>query len=205
VRLPDGVSDREGALVEPLAVGLHAISQGRLRPGETVVIVGFGMIGCAAALMARAAGAARVVVSEPRRDRARLASALGATEVLEDGLDATRKRLRADLVVECSGRPELAQPALELSRRGGRLVLAGIAHTPATLDLSRIVYFEREVIGALGYRFDLERVVRLMEAGAVDVRPLLSDPIRLDDIVEGAFERSLNDAEAPPRIFVAPT
>jgi len=61
------------------------------------------------------------------------------------------------------------------------------------------------VIGALGYRFDLERVVALMEAGRLDVTPLLAyDPIPLNAIVEGALERNLTDPAVPLRIFVTP-
>ena len=205
VKLSDAVSARAGALFEPLAVGLHAVTQGRLQAGNVVVVVGFGMIGCATALAATAMGAGEVLVVEPRQDRAQLALDLGVTRVLADGLDAARREIRADIVVECSGRAELASGALELTRRGGRLVLAGIAHAPSELDLSRVVYFEREVIGALGYRFDLERVVALMEAGRLDVTPLLTyDPIPLNAIVEGALERNLTDSAVPLRIFVTP-
>jgi (R,R)-butanediol dehydrogenase/meso-butanediol dehydrogenase/diacetyl reductase len=136
VRLPDAISDQTGALVEPLAVGLHAVSRGRVEPGDTVVVIGFGMIGCATALAARAAGAARVLVVEPREERTRLAHLLGVTDVLPPDLAAARRKVRADVVVECSGRSELAAGAVELARRGGRVVLAGIGHVPAELDLS---------------------------------------------------------------------
>jgi (R,R)-butanediol dehydrogenase/meso-butanediol dehydrogenase/diacetyl reductase len=204
VELPAGVSDQAGALVEPLAVGLHAVTQGRLEPGDTAVVVGAGMIGIAALLMARALGAAEVLLVEPRPDRAALALELGAARLLPSDLAAARREVRADVVFECSGRPEAVPGALELVRRGGRLVLAGIGHAPATLDLSRVVYFERELIGALGYRFDLERVVALLAAGRLDVSRLLGDPIALADIRERGFERSLNDSSAPPRVFVAP-
>jgi threonine dehydrogenase-like Zn-dependent dehydrogenase len=70
--------------------------------------------------------------------------------------------------------------------------------------LGRVVYFEREVIGALGYRFDLERVVALLAAGRLDVSPLLAEPIALADIREAGLERNLSGSSAPPRIFVAP-
>ena len=205
VKLSDAVSARAGALVEPLAVGLHAVTQGRLQAGDVVVVVGFGMIGCATALAATAMGAGEVLVVEPRQDRAQLALDLGVTRVLADGLDAARREIRADIVVECSGRAELASGALELTRRGGRLVLAGIAHAPSELDLSRVVYFEREVIGALGYRFDLERVVALMEAGRLDVTPLVAhEPIPLTAILEQGLERNISDPAAPLRILVTP-
>ena len=108
------------------------------------------------------------------------------------------------MVIECSGLAEAMPAALEMVRRGGRLVLAGIAHTPATVDLGRIVYYEREVIGALGYRYDLERVVALLAAGRLDVSPLLCPPISLAEILGGGFERSLNDPAAPLRVLVNP-
>jgi (R,R)-butanediol dehydrogenase/meso-butanediol dehydrogenase/diacetyl reductase len=124
--------------------------------------------------------------------------------MLPPDLAAARREVRADVVVECSGRPDVVGGALELVRRGGRLVLAGIGHGAAELDPSRVVYFEREIIGALGYRFDLERVVALMAAGRIDVAPLLSDPIALADIIAGGFERALTDPTAPPRVFIRP-
>jgi (R,R)-butanediol dehydrogenase/meso-butanediol dehydrogenase/diacetyl reductase len=195
VPLPDSVSDAAGALVEPLAVGLHAVRQGRVTPGDTVAVVGFGMVGCAALLGALAAGAARVAVVEPRPERMRLAVELGGEPA---------ERARFDVVIECSGLAEAMPTALEMVRRGGRLVLAGIAHTPATLDLGRIVYFEREVIGALGYRYDLERVVALLAAGRLDISPLLRQSIPLAAILSDGFERSLHDPGAPLRVLVAP-
>jgi (R,R)-butanediol dehydrogenase/meso-butanediol dehydrogenase/diacetyl reductase len=205
VKLSDAVPFRTGALIEPLAVGLHAVTQGRLEPGDSVVVIGAGMIGCAAALAARALGASEVLVVEPREERARLALELGATRVLPADLEAARREVRADVVVDCSGRAELAAGALELTRRGGRLVLAGIPHEPSTIDLSRVVYYEREVVGALGYRFDLERVVAMITTGRLDPGPLLEqDPIPLNAILQQGFERSLSDTETPPRIFVRP-
>jgi (R,R)-butanediol dehydrogenase/meso-butanediol dehydrogenase/diacetyl reductase len=202
VKLADSVGDVAGALVEPLAVGLHAVTQGRVEAGDTVIVVGAGMIGLAACLMSHVAGAAEVLVVEPRLERAQLAQSLGATRVLPADVAVARREVRADVVVECSGRPDVVGGALELVRRGGRLVLAGIGHGAAELDPSRVVYFEREIIGALGYRFDLDRVVALLAGGRIDVTPLLADPIALTDIVAGGFERSLNDRSAPPRVFV---
>jgi (R,R)-butanediol dehydrogenase/meso-butanediol dehydrogenase/diacetyl reductase len=204
VKLGESVADVAGALVEPLAVGLHAVAQGRVEAGDTVVVVGAGMIGLAVCLMSRVAGAAQVLVIEPRTERAKLAQSAGASGMLPADLAAARREVRADVVVECSGRPDVVGGALELVRRGGRLVLAGIGHGAAELDPSRVVYFEREIIGALGYRFDLERVVALMAAGRIDVAPLLSDPIALADIIAGGFERALTDPTAPPRVFIRP-
>ena len=203
VKLPASITDREGALVEPLAVGLHAVKQGRVEAGDVVVVVGAGMIGIAAILMARRLGAAEVFVAEPRMERAEVALSLGATGILPPDLASASRPVRADVVIECSGRPEVVAGALELVRRGGRLVLAGIGHGPAALEVSRVVYFEREIMGTLGYRFDLERVVALMAAGQLEVTRLLSEPIALADIVAEGFERVLNDPSAPPRVFVA--
>lgn len=210
VRLPPDLDFRSGALVEPLAVGLHAVNRGRLQAGDVLAVVGFGMVGAAVALAGRAAGASEVLVVEPRPVRRRLAQQLGA-RVVDADLAAARRELRAltegagaDVVVDCAGRAEALGGVVDLARRGGRVVLAGIGHGAAPFDPSRVVYFEREVIGSLGYRHDLERVVALIGAGHLDPAPLLGDPIGLSRIVEDGFERSLRDPEAPLRVFVEP-
>lgn len=210
VRLPEGLDYRAGALVEPLAVGLHAAERGRVGPGDLVAVVGFGMVGAAVALAAHAIGAGTVCVIEPRESRRRLAEQLGA-RLLDTDLGAARRELRglsdaagADVLVDCAGRSEMLPEVIELARRGGRVVLAGIGHQAGQIDPRRIVYFERELIGSLGYRFDLERVAAMIAGGRIDPAPLLTEPIGLSRIVEDGFERCLRDPRAPVRVFVQP-
>jgi (R,R)-butanediol dehydrogenase/meso-butanediol dehydrogenase/diacetyl reductase len=201
-RVPDGVDDRSAAIVEPLAVGLHGLRRGRFSAGETVVVVGFGMVGAAVTLIASAIGAGRVIVVESSPARAEAARQAGATDVLAPG-DELRGAVRAltegrgaDVVVDCTGREAVLPVSVELSRRGGRVVICGLAHEPSAIRGDRLVYFEREVIGSLGYRHDHDAVLRLLETGKLDVGWLFAPTITLEDIVTSGFEAMDSDTGA---------
>lgn len=193
-RVPDGVDDASASVVEPLAVGLHGLRRGRFSAGETVVVVGFGMVGAAVTLIASAIGAGRVIGVEASATRAEAARRAGATDVLAPGAELRSAVLSltegrgGDLVLDCTGRESVLPVSVELSRRGGRVVICGLAHEPSAIRADRLVYFEREVIGLLGYRHDHEAVLRLLETGKLDVGWLFAPAIGLEDIVTHGFE-----------------
>ncbi|WP_037144775.1 zinc-binding dehydrogenase [Rhodococcoides fascians] len=195
-RVPDNVSLELAALAEPLSVGLHAARRGDIRPGEHVLIIGAGPIGISALLGAIAAGAASVYVSEPTATRAGHAKAFGATEVFDPTETDVRRevftrtgRIGPDVVIDATGRPELIEQAIRTTRRGGRVVIAGISDTTIPVDLRQVVLYERTIIGSLGYNHDLPRVLDLIAAGRIDptglitaVRPLRDTPAVLDEL-----------------------
>jgi (R,R)-butanediol dehydrogenase/meso-butanediol dehydrogenase/diacetyl reductase len=210
-RVPESIPDAQAAIVEPLAVGLHSVRQGRLEPGDTAVVIGFGMIGAAAAIMARASGAGSVIVLERQPGRRALALELGAAAAIDPAREGLRREILArtagigaDVVLDCTGRADTLTTAIELARRGGRIVVVGLPHDRSEVDPRRIVYFEREIIGALGYRFDHRRVMAMLEAGETELGLLTSEPIPLSDLVSAGFDRMVEDANAPLRILVAP-
>lgn len=175
VRLPDTVSDEVAALAEPLAVGLHAVRRAGVAPGDNVLVHGAGPIGMAALMAARTAGAAGLYLSEPYEGRRAMAHGLGVTEAFDPARTDVRRevflrtgRVGPDVVIEATGRPEIAVEAVSTVRRGGRVVLAGIGSAAARLDLTQLVFYERTVIGSLGYHFDIPRVVDLMATGRID-------------------------------------
>jgi (R,R)-butanediol dehydrogenase/meso-butanediol dehydrogenase/diacetyl reductase len=188
VRLPDAISDEAGALTEPLAVGLHALDRGGTRAGDQVLVLGFGTIGAAAAVLARALGAtATVVEMDPaRRERA---DALGFA-TLEPAEDLQRRVRRevggggANVVVEATGVPSVLPQAVECARRGGRIVVVGIPDKASQVDTSRLVLFERSLVGSLGYRHDLGRVVEMVASGVVDPLPLIAEIVPLDQALD---------------------
>jgi (R,R)-butanediol dehydrogenase/meso-butanediol dehydrogenase/diacetyl reductase len=210
-KVPDQVSDREAAVVEPLAVGLHALRRARFNAGESVVIFGYGMIGASTASIAIATGAASVQVVEPTSQRRELALEMGATEAYDPQKTDVRAEVRlrtssrgADVVVDSTGNPEVLKSAVEASRRGGRVVLVGIGHHAAQIDPDRLVYFEREVVGALGYQFDHPAVLALLATGRLPVDRFFGEVIGLADIVGAGLQRTMDDRASPLRIPVNP-
>jgi (R,R)-butanediol dehydrogenase/meso-butanediol dehydrogenase/diacetyl reductase len=209
--VPDKVPDASAALVEPLAVGLHALRRTRFEAGDSVVVIGFGMIGAGCAALAMALGARDVFVIERLEFRRRLAVDVGCTAAWDPSDADLRARLRsatdragADIVIECTGQPGLLDRAVELARRGGRIGICGLTHEPTPLRSDRLVYFERDLVGTLGYRFDHPTVINLLADQRIDISPLIGAPISLEDLVDRGLGRMVNDPKTPLRIPVTP-
>lgn len=179
--VPGEVSDEYAALAEPLAVGLHAVRRAGVQPGDSVLILGAGPIGIAILLFAKLAGASALFVSEPMPARAERAGALGATAVYDPTTADVRRevflrtgRVGPDIVLEATGRSDATRMGISTVRRGGVAVLAGVSDVDLQVPLGQIVYFERKVLGSLGYNFDIPRVLSLIAEQRLDVSPLLT-------------------------------
>lgn len=207
--IPEGVSDEHAALAEPLAVGLHAAKRARVGPGDTVLVLGAGPIGLAALVSARACGAAAVYVSEPSAARAEVARQLGATEVFDPTASNVRSevfvrsgRVGPDAVIDGTGRPEAIDLGLRSLRRGGRLAIAGISPSRLDIDLRQVVLFEREILGSLGYNFDIPRVLGLIATGAIDAGAFITGIRPLADAV-ATFEE-LSSPNQHVKVLITP-
>jgi (R,R)-butanediol dehydrogenase/meso-butanediol dehydrogenase/diacetyl reductase len=207
--LPDGVSDEAGALVEPLAVALHAVRQGGVRVGDSVAIVGDGTIGLGAVMAARTAGAGAVYVVAKHRGRGELARRLGADAViyLDEGSPADRLQEitggpGADVSIECVGRPETPQLAIDLIRRAGRSVIVGIFEEPGALDFSTITFTEKSLVGSSIYIDEGRTAVDLLASSRLDPLPLVTATVPLRDAAEQGFETLLRDKEANIKVLV---
>jgi (R,R)-butanediol dehydrogenase/meso-butanediol dehydrogenase/diacetyl reductase len=207
VPLPTAVSDRAGALLEPLAVGLHALDRGGARAGQGVVVLGFGPIGATTAVVAAALGL-DVLVSEPSPSRRARADDLGFHTLAPEG--STRDVARAvrhktgggaDLVVDCSGVPAALEAAPDMTLRGGTIVVVGLPKRPPEIDAARLVLYERAVVGSLGYAHDLPRVASMIAAGHLDPEPLITSEVRLED-VPSELERLATDPGADLKVLV---
>jgi (R,R)-butanediol dehydrogenase / meso-butanediol dehydrogenase / diacetyl reductase len=200
VELTDEVSDEAGALTEPFAVGLHGLDRAGTRPGDDVLVLGFGPIGAASALCARALGA-RATVVELHPGRRAKAEGLGFA-TLEAGDDLPRRARRAlgsggaDVVVESTGVAQVTGDAVECAARGGRIVLLGLPGTPSEVDLRRVVLFERSLVGSLGYRNDLPRVVRMVSEGQLDPTPVIDQIVGLDAAADTIAELASGPSDA---------
>ena len=185
----DGLSEEQAALVEPAAVTFHAVKRAGQPLGAFVVVQGAGPIGLLTAQHARHAGAGRVVVVEPNEARRETARQLGFTEVFEPGEEfaafvfSSSDGLGADVLYECTGAAGLFQASAELVRRGGTLALLG--YPMASSEVSYPDWQSREltVVGSLAYNHeDFLGAMRAIRSGAVDVAPLHTGTVGLDDL-----------------------
>lgn len=195
-RLPPGLSWDEGAFADNMGIALYAIERGQLHAGERVVVIGAGAFGGLAAQVARALGAARVILVGTRAERVARLSGMADAVVVGRGDEAvhqTRLALGgdgggADLVVEFAGSPEAARQAIQLARRGGRVVLAGATGPGRELsgvDLSTIVRGHLDIYGSLANpRGISRRGLELIARRAVDVTPLITHHFALDQFAE---------------------
>jgi (R,R)-butanediol dehydrogenase/meso-butanediol dehydrogenase/diacetyl reductase len=191
--LPDSVSFREGALVEPLAVGLHAVDMAKMARGATVLVIGAGPVGLATMLWAKFLGARHVIVSERAAIRREMAARFGATDAIDPGQPLSPQVQKiagkdADVIFECVGVPGLLMSVMAEAPRGGRIVVAGVCQQPDTIMPLIGIMKELEIQFVLGYRpADFDYVIAMIAADRIDVAHMVTDIIDLDGL-PAAFE-----------------
>lgn len=208
-KLPDSVSDEAGAFVEPLSVALHGIRRAKVAVGDSVVVVGAGMIGLCALQVAKAAGASKVVVLEPLASRRTLAEAMGATVVCDPTNENTAEIVRdhtegvgADVAFDCVGNESSLDAALETTRKGGRIGVIGTFPVRPKVNMDRIGLEEREVYGSLAYADDFPPAIALLADGRVDLSACVTSRITLEEIIEKGFLEMQRKPQDHIRIIV---
>lgn len=210
VAVPDNVDSELAALAEPLGVGAEAVLTGEVRLGDTVLVLGPGTIGQAIALMARLAGAARVIVAgradAPRFDVLR---ALGFTELVDVADGPLRDQVMAltgdrpvDVVLEATGVPSTLNEGMSVLRKGGVIVAAGIHADALVLPLTEFVrmrYQLRATHGAARRTWD--RVMAQLSRDPEGFRPMVTHRLPLERGIEG-FE--LARQRAASKVILTP-
>jgi (R,R)-butanediol dehydrogenase / meso-butanediol dehydrogenase / diacetyl reductase len=200
-----------GALVEPLAVGYHAVRLSGLRPGGTAAVFGAGPIGLVTTAALKAAGAGKVVVVEPAAARKAKASGAGADEVVDptgaDVPDAIRDLTDgagADVAFECAGVDAVLAAAIGSVRPGGTVVNVAIwGHVPQ-VAMNDLVLSEVTVVGSLAYCGDHADTIALLRDGKVDAEQFITGRIGLTDLVDRGFRELIDNKEENVKILVSP-
>jgi L-iditol 2-dehydrogenase len=213
--LPNTIEFDKGALIEPLACAIHGSDQAEIHPGDNVIILGAGPIGLLLMMLALLRGAAKIGVIEPNKGRREMAIELRADFVLDPADGDIRKEVLkmfngkgADVVIEAVGRKVATEQAFTLARPGGRVCIVGVIPqgVSVTIPDSFDKFFLKEltIVGTNGSpRGDFERAIRLLSAGRIDVEPLITHRLGLDDIGK-AFSILKESKEPVMKILIIP-
>ena len=181
-KLPETVSYAEGAMVEPLAVGMHAANKAQIKPGDTALVIGAGTIGMVTIMAALAGGCSRVIVSDVEQSKLDLAATFGAVtpvNMKRGDLGATIDSLTdgwgVDIVFEASGNEKVAPALFDHLCPGGTVVYIGMPSAPVSLDIVAAQAKEARIETIFRYAHVYPRALALMGSGKIDVKPLLTD------------------------------
>ena len=179
-KLPDSISFADAAMLEAVAVAIHAVSLAEISVESTALVVGAGTIGVLTLQALRAAGCKRVFVSDVDATRLKMAKELGAADVLLADADVVAQILQrtggvgVDLAMEAVGRNETVNMAIAGVRKGGTVVLVGNISPEVTLPLQKIVTRQIRVQGSCASAGEYPEAIKLMASEAIRVKPLIT-------------------------------
>jgi L-iditol 2-dehydrogenase len=186
-RLPDQLSFHEAAMLEAVAVALHAVAVTEMPPNSTALVIGAGMIGLLILQALRAAGCSRVFIADLDDSRLKMAKELGATEILSSKTDPIAQVMKltngtgVDVALEAVGRTETVTAAIDCVRKGGTVTLVGNISPQVTLPLQKVVSRQIRLQGSCASSGEYPKAIELLASGAIKVKPLITAVAPLDD------------------------
>ncbi|MFL0553931.1 NAD(P)-dependent alcohol dehydrogenase [Paenibacillus barengoltzii] len=208
-KLPSSITTKEGALVEPLSVGMHAAKQGRVTLGSSVVILGAGCIGLMTLLASKAFGAIDITVVDVIPKRLEKAMELGATRVINAAeMDAVKRIYEltdgegVDIVMETAGSVKTVQQTAYMVKRGGTVVLVGMAPQDIIeYNFAKLLGKEAEIKTVFRYRNIYPQAIKAMDEGLIDVSGIVTHEYSFDEIAE-AFDVNINRKNDVVKIMI---
>ena len=194
VKLPDAIDDLNGALVEPLAVGLHSVKMAGSVGEKNILVIGAGPIGLACAIWCRFFGARTIVISEMSPARLDMARTFGFSDFVDPGDDISAQftsisGAHPDIQFECVGAVGMIQQCIERAPKRGLIMGIGVCDNPDTIVPLLAFIKEVRIQWAVGYdKEDFELTIDMMVAGRIDASPMVTDVVSLDDVPD-IFEK----------------
>lgn len=185
--LPESISFAEAALLEAVAVAMHAVSLGQVAASHTALVIGAGTIGLLILQALRAAGVSRAFIFDVDATRLKLAERLGAPAILSSAAEPVAqvqqltKGVGVDVVFEAVGRNETVAAAIGGVRKGGTVVLVGNIQPEVTLPLQKVVTRQIRLQGSCASAGEYPKAIELMASGAIQVKPLITAIAPLDE------------------------
>ncbi len=203
-KLPENVTTKEGALIEPLSVGFHAANQANVGVGESVVILGAGTIGMTTLLSCKAHGAGKIIVADLIPAKLELAKKMGADVVINSGEQDVFEEVKkatdgagAEKVFETAGSEVTIKQTPFLVKRGGTICLVGLSVKPEiAYNFAQIMDKEVTITSVFRYRNIYPKAIAAVAKGAIDVKPLVTHEYDFADINEAYQEALTNKTDA---------
>ena len=198
-KLPETMSLEEGALMEPLAVGVHIVRQSGVKPGDKIVVFGAGPVGLLCCAVAKAYGAERIISVDMNEERLKFAKEYAATQTVvaqkESAEDAAKRiieagdlGLGADVIIDATGAEPCIQTAFSALRTGGSYVQGGMGKSEITFPIMQLCTKEITAKGSFRYGAgDYQTAVGLVSTGRVSVKELITGKVKFRD-AEAAFQ-----------------
>lgn len=208
--LPGNVPLEIGALVEPLAVGWHAVKISPFKAGNTALILGGGPIGISTILALKAKGCDRIIVSEVSKKRQEFAKRFGADYIIDPTKEDIVKRTRdltdnkgAHVVFDCAGVQAALDQAVHATRARGCIVNIAIWEKPCTINTNDFNFKERTYMGVATYAVgDFQEVLDALSSGSMEPHEMITQKIKLTEVEEKGFKSLINDKDNQVKILV---
>ena len=211
LKLPENMKDEEGAMVEPTAVGLHAVHLANIKIGDKVLVVGGGIIGLVSAMFAKLEGAEYVAISETNEARGKKSIKLNVADVWFDAKDSnflnnimSKTQGGFDVVIDCSGNTKAVESELMTVKPGGTIILVGVSQKPIEFASVLAVMKELTIKGSIAYtKEEFKDCINLIANKKIDVMKFVDDIVPLTN-VQSAYERLTNGTDDSVKIMVDP-
>lgn len=197
-KLPENMDELDGAMIEPLAVGMHATELSNAKVGETAVVLGSGCIGLCTIMSLKARGVSEIYVADVMDKRLEKALEVGATKVFNSRRESIEEFVKAlpgggvDQVYECAGNRVTTLLTCKLIRRAGKVTLVGVSPEPVLeLDIATLNEMEGTIYSVYRYRNMWPKAITAVSSGLIPVRSIVSHEFDFKDCVE-AIGYSLN-------------
>ncbi|MCD6321637.1 MAG: NAD(P)-dependent alcohol dehydrogenase [Clostridiales bacterium] len=201
-KLPENVTTKEGALIEPLAIGIYAVQRAGVFPGAKVLVLGAGCIGLVTMLAAKAFGASQVIETDVLDNRLEVAKKLGADfavntskKNLHELIADTTSDTGVDVVIDCVGISPTINDAIDSCKKGGTIVLVGMgADGNVNININRAISKEIDFKTIFRYRNIFPTALKMVSDGKIDIKGIVSHSYDFEQIAE-AMEFVMNNKE----------
>jgi (R,R)-butanediol dehydrogenase/meso-butanediol dehydrogenase/diacetyl reductase/L-iditol 2-dehydrogenase len=209
-RLPDRLSYKAGALIEPMSVATHAVRRADIRLGEKVLVIGAGAIGILVTALCKLSGAGDILVCDYSASRLKMAGEFGASRVINPGkgdslekiVEETSGGTGMDKTFECVGRESTFVQAMTSLRRNGLATIIGIFEEPnITINAMNFINYEIRVQGSQGYCWDFPIALRMSER--LDLEKLVTHEFPLEDL-QRALETCFDPGAESVKVILKP-